>query len=90
MKGDGRWHSKCIKTNQLEHSVPNGQDILEKDVRTGLFYNCFNRADEDPFKKNTHSWSDWMMTPCEGDSRQNRRCLGQNPSQCVNVYGEYI
>ena len=87
-------HSKCIKEHQPENFVPNGQDILAEDIRNGLSYSCFNRADEDPFKKSTHnqsedegnkSWSDWVRTPCEYESE--RRCLGQKPSQCVHTNG---
>ena len=94
---DGRRCSKCNKTNQLENSVPNGQDILEDDIGNGLFYNCFNRADEDPFKKIAYnqsedegekSWSDWVGTPCP--LPMYRRCLGQKPSQCVFWPGGYI
>ena len=76
--------------------MPNGQDILPGDIGDGLFYNCFNRADENPFKKMSYnesgdeidkSWSDWMRIPCEDDSR---RCLGWKPSQCVRTYCRYI
>ena len=93
-----RKHSKCNKSHQPENFVPNGQDILEEDIGNGLFYNCFNRADEDPFKKIDHnksedkvdkSWSDWMRTPCQNANLE-RRCLGQKPSQCVGVIGGYI
>ena len=93
----GRKHSKCNKSHQPDNFVPNGQDILEEDIGNGLFYNCFNRADEDPFKKSTHnqsedegdkSWSDWVRTPCQ--SRSYRRCLGQKPNQCVKMEGGYI
>ena len=90
-------HSKCNKTYQLENSVPNGQDILIKDIGGGQIYNCFNRADENPFKKMGYnesggeidqSWSDWMRTPCQ--LSHNRRCLGGKPSQCVYSTGRYI
>ena len=54
--------------------MPNGQDILPGDIGDGLIYNCFNRADENPFKKMDYnesgdgkSWSDWMRTPCKKD-----------------------
>ena len=89
-------HSKCNKTYQLENSVPNGQDILTGDIGDGLLYNCFNRADENPFEKMGYnesgdeidkSWSDWMRIPCQDD---NRRCLGRKPSQCVPSFGRYI
>ena len=94
-------HSKCNKTYQLENSLPNGQDILQEDIGDGLIYNCFNRADENPFKKTGYnesgdevdkSWSDWMRIPCQnqGPQNHNRRCLGGKPSQCVNSYGRYI
>ena len=93
-------HSKCNKTYQLENSVPNGQDILIVDIGDGLFYNCFNRADENPFKKMGYnesgdeidkSWSDWMRIPCLNySSIYNRRCLGGKPSQCVFSAGRYI
>ena len=90
-------HSKCNKTYQLENSVPNGQDILPGDIGDGLFYNCFNRADENPFKKMGYnesgdgidkSWSDWMRTPCQ--ILTDRRCLGGKPSQCVFSTSRYI
>ena len=91
-------HSKCNKTYQLENSVPNGQDILQGDIGDGLIFNCFNRADENPFKKMGYnkSWSDWMRIPCQdSNDRQrglfrplcDRRCLGGKPSQCVNYNG---
>ena len=92
-----RQHYKCNRSHQRENSVPNGQDILAQDISDGYFYNCFNRADEDPFKKSTHnqsedegdkSWSDWVRTPCQ--NTDSRRCLGQKPSQCVHSYGLYI
>ena len=92
---DGK-HSKCNKSHQPENFVLNGQDILEKDIGNGLVYNCFNRGDEDPFKKigynqsedeGEKSWSDWVRTPCQDDYY--RRCLGQNPSQCVFAVGGY-
>ena len=88
-------HSKCIKGHQPENFVPNGQDILFKDIGNGLVYNCFNRADEDPFKKVAYnqsvdkSWSDLVRTPCQlGQSY--RRCLGKNPRQCVGTDGGCI
>ena len=87
-------HCKCNKTYQLENSVPNGQDISQGDIGDGLIYNCFNRADENPFKKMGYnesgdevdkSWSDWMRIPCKNDYfLKSRRCLGGKPSQCVN------
>ena len=96
--GFSRKHSKCNKSHQPENFVPNGQDILEEDIGNGLYYNCFNRADEDPFKKiyynqsedeGAKSWLDWVRTPCQhGDFY--RRCLGQKPSQCVYIPGWYI
>ena len=91
---DERQHYKCNKSHQHENSVPNGQDILAEDIRNGLSYNCFNRADEDPFKKigynqsedeGEKSWSDWVRTPCQYNYL--RRCLGQKPSQCVAIEG---
>ena len=94
---NGKEHSKCTKRDEIENFVPNGQDILEKEIGNGLVYNCFNRADEDPFKKVTYnqsedegekSWSDWVTTPCR--SYDMRRCLGQKPSQCVDVSGGYM
>ena len=93
-----RKHSKCNKSHQHENSVPNGQDILAEDFGNSFVYNCFNRADEDPFKKVAHnqsddegdkSWSDWVRTPCQYPYKE-RRCIGQKPSQCVNSYGWYI
>ena len=90
-------HSKCNKTYQLENSVPNGQDILPGDIGDGLLYNCFNRADENPFKKMGYnesgdeidnSWSDWMRIPCQ-ITNYGRRCLGGKPSQCVISMGRY-
>ena len=84
-------HSKCTKGNQPENFVPNGQDIVADNKGDGLFYNCFNRADEDPFRKVAYnqSWSDLVRTPCPlGHSY--RRCLGRNPSQCVGTDGGYI
>ena len=48
---DGKKHSKCNKSHEPDNFVPNGQDVLEEDIGNGLFYNCFNRADENPFKK---------------------------------------
>ena len=90
-------HSKCTKGHQPENFVPNGQDIFLEDTANGV-YNCFNRADEDPFKKVAYnqsvdkSWSDLVKTPCQlgqlGHSY--RRCLGRNPSQCVFSAGGYI
>ena len=86
----------CNKAHQPENFVPNGQVIYSADIGNGLVYNCFNRADENPFKKIAYnqsedegdkSWSDWVRTPCQDDYR---RCLGQKPSQCVNSYGWYI
>ena len=86
---DGKEHSKCTKSFAIDF-VPNGQDILAEDIRDGLFYNCFNRADEDPFKKIGYnqsddgvdkSWSDWARIPCQ--NKYYRRCLGSKPSQCV-------
>ena len=87
---NGKEHFKCTKRDQIENFVPNGQDILAEDKRDGHFYNCFNRADEDPFKKITYnqSWSDWVRSPCLDDTY--RRCLGKNPNQCVHNYGGYI
>ena len=89
---DGRKHSKCNKSPEPDDFVPNGQDILKEDVGNGLFYNCFNRADEDPFKitaynqsEDDKSWSEWVRTPCQ--IYNNRRCLGKNPSQCVDSFG---
>ena len=91
--GNNGNHYKCNKSYQPENFVPNGQDIYAEDIGNGLFYNCFNRADEDPFKKIDYnqsedeggkSWSDWVRTPCKF---LNRRCLGQKPSQCVAGYG---
>ena len=82
--------SVCNKAHQPENFVPNGQVIYSADIGNGLVYNCFNRVDEDPFKKVANnqsedevdkSWSDWVRTPCEYD--MHRRCLGQKPSQCV-------
>ena len=73
--------------------MPNGQDILIGDIGDGFFYNCFNRADENPFKKMDYnesgdeidkSWSDWMRIPCQNDDF--RRCLGGKPSQCIRTY----
>ena len=96
LENDYGWHSKCNKSHQLENFVPNGQDILENDIGNGLVYNCFNRADEDPFKKVAYnqsedegekSWSDWVTTPCL--SYYMRRCLGQKPSQCVTYTGTF-
>ena len=49
-----RHHYKCNKSQQHENYVPNGQDILAEDIGNGLVYNCFNRADEDTFKKSTY------------------------------------
>ena len=83
-----RKHSKCNKSHQPENFVPNGQDILEEDIGNGLFYNCFNRADEDPFKKIAYnqsrdegdkSWSDWMRIPCLNttSSRNEKPRLGE-------------
>lgn len=43
-------HSKCTKGDQPKDFVPNGQDVFVKNIGNGLNYNCFNRADEDPFK----------------------------------------
>jgi hypothetical protein len=92
-----RKHLKCNKSHQPENFVPSGQDILEEDIGNGLFYNCFNRADEDPFKKIDYnksgdkvdkSWSDWVRTPCQY-AKLERRCLGQKPSQCVSALGGY-
>ena len=83
-------HSKCNKSHQPENFVHNGQDILKKEIGNGLVYNCFNRADENPFRKVAYnqcedegekSWSDWVTTPCQ--SFDMRRCLGQKPQQCV-------
>ena len=93
-------HSKCTKSHQPENFVPNGQDIFEKDIGNGLVYNCFNRADEDPFKKVAYnqsedegekSWSDWVTTPCQSYDMRTpmRRCLGQKPSQCVYYTGTF-
>ena len=88
--------SVCNKTHQPENFVPNGQVINTEDIGNGLVYNCFNRADEDPFKKVANnqsedevdkSWSDWVRTPC---GEKFRRCLGQKPSQCVFAGGGYI
>ena len=79
-----REHSKCNKSHEDENTIPNGQDILAEDIGNGLVYNCFNRADEDPFKGIFHnqSWSDWVKIPCHPSWF--RRCLGQKPSQpCV-------
>ena len=93
----GQQHSKCTKGHQFENFVPNGQDILAEDKGDGFFYNCFNRADEDPFKKSSQnqskdevdkSWSDWVATSCE--IMYHRRCLGRKPSQCVWTYCGYI
>ena len=89
-------HSKCTKEHQPENYVPNGQDIL-KVTENDLVYNCFNRADVDPFKKITSnqsedevnkSWSEWVRTPCQFE--YGRRCLGQKPNQCVKIEGGYI
>ena len=94
--GFSRKHSKCNKSHQPENFVPNGQDILEEDIGNGLYYNCFNRADEDSFQKISYnrtedegdkSWSDWVRTPCQN---QFRRCLGRKPSQYVFIPGWYI
>ena len=90
-------HSKCTKGDQPKDFVPNGQDIREEDKGDGSVYNCFNRADENPYKKIGYnqsedeinkSWSDWVRTPCH--DKVYRRCLGQKPSQCAFGYGEYI
>ena len=91
-------HSKCNKSHQPDNFVPNGQDILVENIGNGLFYNCFNRADENPFKnigfnqsedEGDKSWSDWVKEPCKfGDYY--RRCLGQKPNQCIAVEGWYI
>ena len=87
-------HFKCTKRDQIENFVPNGQDIFEEDIGNGLFYNCFNRADENPFKKTTYNqseddtWSNLVRTPCQ--SNNYRRCLGQKPSQCVYISGRYM
>ena len=89
-------HSKCNKSHQLENFVPNGQDILEEHRGNGLFYNCFNRADEDPYNQSEDegdkSWSDWVRTPCQIEDVHTlyRRCLGQKPSQCVSISGGYM
>ena len=89
-------HSKCNKSHQFVNFVPNGQDILAEDIGDGFVYNCFNRADEDPFKKigynqsedeGEKSWSDLVRTPCPGPDNYLRRCLGQKPSQCVAIEG---
>ena len=92
-------HSKCTKGHQPENFVPNGQDILSEVIGNGLVYNCFNRADEDPFKKvaynqsESKSWSEWVRTSCPLDplgKNLYRRCLGKNPIQCVDTQGGYI
>ena len=74
--------------------MPNGQDILLGGIGDGLLYNCFNRADENPFKKmgynesgDDKSWSDWMRIPC---LPLKRRCLGGKPYQCVLSISRYI
>ena len=70
---------------------------MEEDKENGHIYNCFNRADEDPFKKIGYNqseddgdkyWSVLVRTPCQAQTF--RRCLGQKPSQCVDPYGWYI
>ena len=88
-------HSKCSKSHQFDNFIPNGQDILKEDIGNGLVYNCFNRADEDPFQKigynqseGDKSWLGWVRTPCY--NIMERRCLGQKPSQCVYIPGGYI
>ena len=95
----GKFHSKCTKGDQPENFVPNGQDIMEEDKENGHIYNCFNRADEDPFKKigynqsedeGNKSWSDWVGTPCHLIDFPHWRCLGKKPSQCVFTFGGYI
>ena len=91
---DNGEHFKCNKSHQPDNFVPNGQDIYAEDVGNDLFYNCFNRVDEDPFKKigynqsedeGEKSWSDWVRTPCS--KYDFRRCLGQKPNQCIYVQG---
>ena len=95
-KGSDEIHSKCTKGHQPDNFVPNGQDILSKDIEDGLFYDCFNRADENPFKRAAYnqseskSWSELVRTPCplDGDGKYlYRRCLGKNPNQCVATDG---
>ena len=80
-------HSKCAKGHQPDNFVPNGQDILSNDIEDGLVYDCFNRADENPFNQSeSKSWSELVRTPCPLDLY--RRCLGKNPNQCVATDGE--
>ena len=85
-------HLACTLTRQADGVVPHGQLVKTFLVDDGT-YHCLNRADEHIFseKRQNNTNNDWLQlvtTPCEGGDAQ-RRCLGRNPDQCVDLTGKY-
>ena len=88
----------CRNELQLNGTKHNGQWIKSNEARNGLFYNCLNRMDEDPFVKikkenatvssNKKTWLQLVNTPCEKDAfgDPKRRCLGNTPDVCVDPF----
>ena len=88
-----RAHTACTLTSQPDGVVPHSQLVKTFLVDDGT-YHCLNRADEhfifEKRQNGTNNETDWLQlvtTPCVSDT--DRRCLGRNPDQCVNLRGKY-
>ena len=76
---------KC--TTFINDTDPRGQWIDLVDMMDGKIFQCINRSDENPFseQKNAtddNSWLELVNSTCSVSN--SRRCLGDQPSQCVS------
>ena len=80
---------RCTHPGQPEYHP--GQWIYPEVKGNGL-YNCYNRADMNPFsvnrkKDDQKTWLELVHTPCK--KKDGRRCLGAG-DQCVREPGMFI
>ena len=75
-----------IKCTFFNDTDPRGQWINPDGYMDGNIFQCINRTDENPFSKQKNAtdddrWLDLVNSTC--DYKTHRRCLGDNPTQCV-------
>ena len=73
--------SKCTFANKT--NSPNGQWVHNYKVNDGIYFNCFNRMDENPFVRaySQKTWLNISNTKCPYS--WGMRCIGFSSDRCV-------
>ena len=93
---DGLVDIPLLKCSFLQNDTnPQGQWFSQ--LTKGRVYNCFNRADENPFSKEKNgadnilnNWLQLVKTQCDDRpfwDENERRCLGDRVDSCVDAVG---